>query len=139
MPAMRPVKPHKNSRRYEDVPGNKNHHRRYATALAGRGVAVSATLSPFARFESAGRGLRGFLAWWGAGLSAWLPTSWRQAGMFGQADEKPLLWIHTKAEGTIEYTTLFFVPRKAPADLYRADDLAVISAALQDAVAAPVQ
>lgn len=40
---------------------------------------MSATLSPLARFESAGHGLRGFLAWWGAGLSAWLPTSWRQA------------------------------------------------------------
>lgn len=31
-----------------------------------------------ARFESAGRGLRGFLAWWGAGLAAWLPPGWRQ-------------------------------------------------------------
>ena len=31
------------------------------------------------RFESAARGLRGFLAWWGAGLAAWLPASWRQA------------------------------------------------------------
>ncbi|RZA21094.1 MAG: general secretion pathway protein GspL [Lysobacteraceae bacterium] len=40
---------------------------------------MSASLSPLARFESAGRGLRGLLAWWGAGLSAWLPTSWRQA------------------------------------------------------------
>jgi molecular chaperone HtpG len=33
----------------------------------------------------------------------------------------PLLWIHTKAEGTIEYTTLFYIPSKAPFDLYRAD------------------
>lgn len=40
---------------------------------------MSAALSPLARFESAGRGLRGFLAWWGAGLAAWLPASWRQA------------------------------------------------------------
>ncbi len=40
---------------------------------------MSASLSPLARFESAGRGLRGFLAWWGAGLSAWLPAGWRQA------------------------------------------------------------
>ena len=31
------------------------------------------------RFESASRGLRGFLAWWGAGLAAWLPAGWRQA------------------------------------------------------------
>jgi molecular chaperone HtpG len=36
-------------------------------------------------------------------------------------DEEPLFWIHTKAEGTIEYTTLFYVPSKAPFDLYRAD------------------
>lgn len=40
---------------------------------------MSAALSPLARFESAGRGLRGFLAWWGTGLSAWLPQGWRQA------------------------------------------------------------
>ena len=33
----------------------------------------------------------------------------------------PLLYIHTKAEGTIEYSTLFFVPPVAPFDLYRAD------------------
>lgn len=35
--------------------------------------------------------------------------------------EKPLLYIHTKAEGTQEYTTLFYIPSKAPFDLYRAD------------------
>jgi molecular chaperone HtpG len=35
--------------------------------------------------------------------------------------EDPLFWFHTKAEGTMEYTTLFFVPSKAPADLYQAD------------------
>jgi len=39
----------------------------------------------------------------------------------GQPEEEPLLWIHTKAEGTIEYTTLFYIPSKAPFDLYRAD------------------
>jgi molecular chaperone HtpG len=39
----------------------------------------------------------------------------------GNYDEDPLLWIHTKAEGSLEYTTLFFVPKKAPMDLYRAD------------------
>jgi molecular chaperone HtpG len=38
-----------------------------------------------------------------------------------EADDDPLLWIHTKAEGTIDYTTLFYVPSKAPFDLYRAD------------------
>lgn len=37
------------------------------------------------------------------------------------SDEEPLLWSHTKAEGTIEYTTLFYVPSKAPFDLYHAD------------------
>jgi molecular chaperone HtpG len=35
--------------------------------------------------------------------------------------EDPMFWFHTKAEGTMEYTTLFFVPEKAPADLYQAD------------------
>jgi molecular chaperone HtpG len=39
----------------------------------------------------------------------------------GAMDEEPLLWIHTKAEGTVDYTTLFFIPAKAPFDLYRAD------------------
>lgn len=33
----------------------------------------------------------------------------------------PLLWTHTKAEGTFEYTTLFYVPTTAPFDLYRVD------------------
>lgn len=33
----------------------------------------------------------------------------------------PLLYIHTKAEGTLEYTTLFYVPAKAPFDMYHAD------------------
>ena len=40
---------------------------------------------------------------------------------FGGLEEEPLHWIHTHAEGTIEYTTLFFIPSKAPVDLYRAD------------------
>ncbi len=35
--------------------------------------------------------------------------------------DDPLLYIHTAAEGTIEYTTLFFVPKKAPFDMYHAD------------------
>jgi len=33
----------------------------------------------------------------------------------------PLLHVHTKAEGTQEYTTLFFVPAKAPFDMFHAD------------------
>jgi molecular chaperone HtpG len=32
-----------------------------------------------------------------------------------------MFWFHTKAEGTMEYTTLFYVPSKAPIDLYHAD------------------
>ena len=35
--------------------------------------------------------------------------------------EDPLYYIHTKAEGTMEYTTLFFIPKIAPFDLYQAD------------------
>jgi molecular chaperone HtpG len=35
--------------------------------------------------------------------------------------EDPLLYIHTKAEGTLEYTTLFYVPKNVPFDLYQAD------------------
>ena len=35
--------------------------------------------------------------------------------------EDPLFWFHTRAEGTLEYTTLFYVPAKAPMDLYQAD------------------
>ena len=33
----------------------------------------------------------------------------------------PLLWFHTRAEGTLEYTTLFYIPAKAPMDLYQAE------------------
>jgi len=32
--------------------------------------------------------------------------------------EKPLVHMHTQAEGTINYTTLFYIPKKAPFDLY---------------------
>ncbi len=35
--------------------------------------------------------------------------------------EDPLFYIHTKAEGTLDYTTLFYIPSKAPFDLYQAD------------------
>ncbi|MCR5761252.1 MAG: molecular chaperone HtpG [Sphaerochaetaceae bacterium] len=35
--------------------------------------------------------------------------------------ENPLFYIHTKAEGATEYTTLFFIPAKAPMDMYHAD------------------
>jgi len=33
----------------------------------------------------------------------------------------PLHRVHTHAEGTLDYTTLFYIPEKAPADLFRAD------------------
>ncbi len=35
--------------------------------------------------------------------------------------EEPLLYVHTKAEGTQEYTTLFYVPSRAPFDMFHAD------------------
>jgi len=37
------------------------------------------------------------------------------------SSEEPLAWIHNKAEGAVEYTTLFYIPSKAPMDLYRVD------------------
>lgn len=33
----------------------------------------------------------------------------------------PLMYVHTQAEGTQEYTTLFFIPERAPFDMYQAD------------------
>jgi molecular chaperone HtpG len=35
--------------------------------------------------------------------------------------EDPLLYIHTQAEGVNNYTTLFYIPSKAPYDLYHSD------------------
>ena len=35
--------------------------------------------------------------------------------------EDPLIQLHTKAEGTQEYTTLFYVPKNAPFDMFHAD------------------
>ena len=35
--------------------------------------------------------------------------------------EDPLFWFHTRAEGSLEYTTLFYIPSKAPIDLYHAE------------------
>ena len=40
---------------------------------------------------------------------------------FGHDGQDPLLYIHTHAEGTQEYTTLFYVPQSAPYDMYQAD------------------
>ena len=35
--------------------------------------------------------------------------------------EDPLKWIHNKVEGTQSYTSLFYIPRRAPFDLYDRD------------------
>lgn len=35
--------------------------------------------------------------------------------------DDPLFYLHTKAEGGIEYTTLFYIPKKAPVDMNYAD------------------
>ena len=35
--------------------------------------------------------------------------------------EDPVLHIHTQAEGTLDYTTLFFIPKNAPYDLFNPD------------------
>jgi len=35
--------------------------------------------------------------------------------------EDPLTYLHNKVEGAQEYTTLFYIPRTAPMDMYRAD------------------
>ena len=40
---------------------------------------------------------------------------------FAHDNSEPLSWIHTKVEGTLEYSTLFFIPSVAPFDLYRVD------------------
>lgn len=35
--------------------------------------------------------------------------------------ENPMMYVHTQAEGTLDYTTLFYVPQKAPFDMYYSD------------------
>ena len=40
---------------------------------------------------------------------------------FSNDNEDPLLHLHTSAEGTLDYTTLFFVPKVAPFDMQNAD------------------
>jgi len=39
----------------------------------------------------------------------------------GNDSDAPLHYIHTRAEGTLEYSTLFYIPKKAPFDLYNVD------------------
>ena len=36
-------------------------------------------------------------------------------------DEEPLAYLHNKVEGSQEFTTLFYIPKTAPMDMYRAD------------------
>lgn len=36
-------------------------------------------------------------------------------------DDEPLTYLHNRVEGTNEFTTLFYIPKKAPMDMYRAD------------------
>ncbi len=36
-------------------------------------------------------------------------------------DNEPLTYLHNKVEGSQEFTTLFYIPKTAPMDMYRAD------------------
>jgi len=36
-------------------------------------------------------------------------------------DDEPLTYLHNKVEGSQEFTTLFYIPKIAPMDMYRAD------------------
>ncbi len=36
-------------------------------------------------------------------------------------NDDPMFKMHTRAEGTMEYTTLFYIPKKAPMDMFHAD------------------
>jgi len=36
-------------------------------------------------------------------------------------DDEPLTYLHNRVEGANEFTTLFYIPKTAPMDLYRAD------------------
>lgn len=40
---------------------------------------------------------------------------------FAHGDDEPLTYLHNKVEGGQEFTTLFYIPKRAPMDLYRAD------------------
>jgi molecular chaperone HtpG len=39
----------------------------------------------------------------------------------GHDTDEPLHYVHTRAEGTLEYSTLFYIPQKAPFDMYNVD------------------
>ncbi len=36
-------------------------------------------------------------------------------------DDEPLSYLHNRVEGANEFTTLFYIPKRAPMDMYRAD------------------
>ena len=65
------------------------------------------------RLQDAGRGMRGFLAWWAQGLSAWLPAAWRGALaassdrlLLQLGDDDLLLLRHQGADGIRDVATL---------------------------------
>ncbi len=39
----------------------------------------------------------------------------------GHDSDEPLIYLHNKVEGSQEFTTLFYIPKTAPMDMYRAD------------------
>ncbi|SHO81697.1 Chaperone protein HtpG [hydrothermal vent metagenome] len=40
---------------------------------------------------------------------------------FSHGDDEPIKYLHNRVEGANEFTTLFYIPKTAPMDLYRAD------------------
>lgn len=46
--------------------------------------AAVASMANSRRLQMAGRGMHGFIAWWGANLAAWLPARWRNALRAGE-------------------------------------------------------
>ena len=40
---------------------------------------------------------------------------------FANENEDPMFHVHTTAEGTLDYTTLFYIPKVAPFDMFNAD------------------
>lgn len=80
---------------------------------------MSATAPARVRLQGAGRGLRGALAWWGAGLAAWLPPAWRRAfwassdRLLLQADGDGLRLRRQGVDGLLELATLPWPPARA--------------------------
>ncbi len=46
---------------------------------------------------------------------------WEFYKSLAHGDNEPLTYLHNKVEGANEFTTLFYIPKTAPMDLYRAD------------------